>query len=268
MPAASISVQQNSSDLTQSTLISELPAGPELTLHSTAVVDNNQFLPKPPPSYSSLFSALHPVLFEHPQFSLPIIKHIPKSVRPSCNVYLSSLLSTLCAILDNISLWRTFLNFAPSFLFKPRRAGKRQNLSSIIKKRLGDAQVPQPSANAKVNYYVYQNNVAKARSLASPIVSKMEDGDVSDAIRLLHSENKPVYDSDDIYQSLIDHHSQILSSRIPFNDPRDTNALQILEKDILLAFRNFPAGSSDGPDSLRPKHLLDFCNCKATDNHF
>ena len=92
----------------------------------------------------------------------------------------------------------------------------------------------------------------------------MEDGDVSCAIRLLHSEDKPVYDSDDIYQKLIDRHPQIPSARIPFNDPRYTNALQVSEKDILLALRSFPAGSSGDPDGLRSKHLLDLCNCKAT----
>ena len=84
-------------------------------LHSTAVVENDQFSPKPP-SYSSLFSALHySVLFDHPQFGLPIIKHIPKSVKPSCNAYLSTLLSQLYATPDNISHWKVFLNFAPSF---------------------------------------------------------------------------------------------------------------------------------------------------------
>ena len=185
-------------------------------------------------------------------------------MRPSCNAYLFTLLSKLCATPNNISHWRAFLNFAPSFLFKPRRAGKRQNLSSIIKKRFGDAQASQPSANAEVNDYVHQSRITKARSLASLIASKMEDGDVSCAIRLLHLEDKPVYDSDDIYQKLIDRHPQIPSSRLPFNDPRYTNALQVSEKDILLALRSFPAGSSGGPDGLRPKHLLDLCNCKAT----
>ena len=152
-PAAFISAQQNSSDSVQSILIPELTVNSELTLHSTAVVENDQFPPKPP-SYSSLFPVSHSVLFEHPQFGLPIIKHIPKSVRPLCNAYLSTLLSKLCATPDNISHWRAFLNFAPPFLFKPLRAGKRQNLSSIIKKRFGDAQAPQPSANAEVNDYV------------------------------------------------------------------------------------------------------------------
>ena len=85
----------------------------------------------------------------------------------------------------------------------------------------------------------------------------MEDGDVSCTIRLLHSEDKPVYDSDDIYQKLIDRHPQIPSSRIPFNDPLDNNALQVSEKDILLALRSFPASSSGSPEGLRPKHLLD-----------
>ena len=81
---------------------------------------------------------------------------------------------------------------------------------------------------------------------------------------MLHAEVKPVYDSDDIYQKFINRHPQIPSSRIPFNDPRYTNALQVSEKDILLALRSFSAGSSGGPDGLRPKHLMDLCNCKAT----
>ena len=156
---------------------------------------------------------------------MPIIKHISKSERPSCNAYLSTLLSKLYATADNISHWRAFLNFAPSFLFKPQRAGKRQNLSSIIKKRFGDAQAPLPSANAEINDYVHQHRVTKVRSLASLVASKMKDGDVSSAIRLLHSEDKPVYDSDDIYQKFIDRHPQIPSSRIPFNDPQYTIAL-------------------------------------------
>ena len=67
LPAASILAQQNSSHSVQSILIPELPADPELTLHSTAVVENDQ-LPLKPPSYSSLFPASHSVLFEHPQF--------------------------------------------------------------------------------------------------------------------------------------------------------------------------------------------------------
>ena len=37
------------------------------------------------------------------------------------------------------------------------------------------------------------------------------------------------------------------------------------KKDILLALRSFPAGSSGGPDGLRPKHLLDLYNSKATE---
>ena len=92
----------------------------------------------------------------------------------------------------------------------------------------------------------------------------MEDDDLSGAIRLLHSEDKPVYDSDDVYQKLLDSHPHMPSSRIPFYDPLDTDALQITEKDILSALRSFPAGSSGGPGGLRPKHLLDLCNCKAT----
>ena len=147
------------------------------------------------------------------------------------NYLTCSIITSLFYVLCNYNNYNyNNYNFAPSFPFKPRRAGKRQNLSSIIKKRFVDKQAPQPSANAEVNDYVHQHRFTKACSLASLIASKMEDDDVFSAIRLLHSEDKPVYDSDDIYQKLIERHPQIPSSRIPFNDPWFTNALQVRKK--------------------------------------
>jgi hypothetical protein len=36
--------------------------------------------------------------------------------------------------------------------------------------------------------------------------------------------------------------------------------MQTTERDVIKAIRSFPAGSSAGPDGLRPQHLLDLIN--------
>ena len=253
------------SNSTQSHSSSVLSVDTVLSHHSiTATVNGSQEM-LPSHSLSSPASQFTP--FDHHRFRSSIIKHIPKSARPSCNAYLTDLLSKLCASYDNISHWQALLDFAPTFLFKPRRTGKRHNLTSIIKKRFAD--INTTSATAAANDSIRQNpTMQKTASLASRIAAKMEDGDVSGAIRLLHSEDKPIYDSDDVYQNLIDRHPPASTSRKPFNDPQVTSALQIAEKDVLRALRSFPAGSSGGPDGLRSKHLLDLCNCKITGQAF
>jgi Reverse transcriptase (RNA-dependent DNA polymerase) len=228
---------------------------------STTLLDSstaNDHLPQPP-SYSSLFGK---PIFDHPRISSPIIKHIPKSVRHLCCLYLSDLLNKLYKSVDDLALWKELFNFGLTYLAKPSRSGKGHTLSSIIKKRFSDIR----STDAKAAEFLPHHNSSKSHktnSLANLISSKMEDGDVSGAIRLLYSEDKPVYDSSEVYGKLVDRHPQVNYVRRPFKDPHPTSALQVTEKDIDKAIRSFPAGSSGGPDGLRPKHILDLINCKS-----
>ena len=52
---------------------------------------------------------------------------------------------------------------------------------------------------------------------------------------------------------------------IPPN-PYSYPAMQTTENDVIKAIRSFPAGSSAGPDGLRPQHLLDMINCQENGN--
>jgi len=76
--------------------------------------------------------------FTHPSVNQPIIKHIPKSARPSCCSALSSLLLNVTRSPDDLNAWSNLFNFGSNTLFKPSRGGKRHNLTSIIKKRADD----------------------------------------------------------------------------------------------------------------------------------
>ena len=218
--------------------------------------------PLPPPLYSSLFSdkpAITQPTFDHPRISSPIIKHIPKSVRHLCCTYLIDLLTKLYKSPDELNLWTALLQFPSTYLAKPSQAGKRHTLTSIIRTRFSGIK----SFENNPADIAPQRKQHKHSSLANQISSKMEDGDVSGAIRLLCSDDKPVYDSSDVYDKLIDRHPQIDYTRRPFKDPGQTTALQVADRNVAKTIRSFPAGSAGGPDGLRPRHLLDLVNCKS-----
>ena len=99
-------------------------------------------------------------------------------------------------------------------------------------------------------------------SLANLIASKMEDGDNTAAIRLLISGDKPVYNSEETFIKLKERHPAVAKDRAHYKDPLGTSALLASDKEVLKAIRSFPAGSSGGPDGLRPKHIFDLVCCK------
>ena len=134
--------------------------------------------------------------FTHPWLTAPIIKHIPKSVRPLCRNYLTDLLRKLCAAPNDLSLWSLLLNFGCNILSKPSRSEKRHTLVLIIRKRLSNVDLV---GNTSVNHRSAKPNKGyRTPSLANLVANKMEDGDTIAAIRLICSEERPVYDSEEL----------------------------------------------------------------------
>ena len=46
------------------------------------------------------------------------------------------------------------------------------------------------------------------------------------------------------------------------NNNRDVTAVQTTEAVVMNVIRTFPAGSSGGPDGIRPQHVLDLVSCR------
>ena len=101
-----------------------------------------------------------------------------------------------------------------------------------------------------------------AAQLAAAVSSKIEDGNIKAAIRILCSEEKPAPDSDETFSKLLDRHPVAPADRVQPPDPRDTTAIQMIEVEVLKMIRSFPAGSAGGPDGVRPQHLMDLVNCR------
>lgn len=86
-------------------------------------------------------------------------------------------------------------------------------------------------------------------------MSKIEDGNIKAAIRIIHSAGSPTLDNAQTYQSLCDWHPQAPVDRIPSPDPSTFPAAQFTEEDVITAIRSFPAGSAGGPDGVRHQTL-------------
>jgi len=88
--------------------------------------------------------------------------------------------------------------------------------------------------------------------MANAVTAKIEDGNLKAAIRIMCSEDKPAPNSDNVYAQLLDKHPTPSAEREPAPDPQPTAAAQMSETEVLRAVRSFPAGSTGGPDGVRP----------------
>jgi len=95
-------------------------------------------------------------------------------------------------------------------------------------------------------------------------MSKIEDGNIRAAIRIITSGDTPAVDNVSTYQSLCDRHPHAPSDRNPSSDPSKFPTVQFTEEDVTAAIRSFPAGSAGGPDGVRPQHLRDLTSNKET----
>ena len=84
------------------------------------------------------------------------------------------------------------------------------------------------------------------------------------AIRLLCSDDKPIFDSAEVFEKLTERHPLAAGNMQRLEDPALIATLQVSDKEVSKAILSFSAGSSGGPDGLRPRHLIDLINCKTS----
>ena len=145
-------------------------------------------------------------------------------------------------------------------LLAPRRSGKKHSLTSIINRRVDGGTEPINNEYSprfkKISHRV--NSRSSDETLASIVTTKIEDGNLRAAVRLLCSEESIAPDDEATYQQLcLKHPSGDYTSSLPIAPGSSPiNALEVTEADVLKAVKSFPAGSSGGPDGVRPLHVL------------
>lgn len=188
-----------------------------------------------------------------------IIKHIPRSARAHCTSELTKAIKGVLTRHDNHDAWSTLLLFGRSILSAPRRTGRRHNVANTLNGRTLD----QPSDQQPNDCFAGSNrhNQDELSCRVAAVRSKIEDGNVRAAVRIICSDDKPASVDSDTVQALKLRHPPAPSDRRVLPDPINYTAIQVTEDDIANAIRSFPSGSSAGPDGLSPQHLRDMVAC-------
>jgi hypothetical protein len=142
-------------------------------------------------------------------------------------------------------------------LLPPPRADRGHNLVNILKKRSADNLLESPPVTHAQSYFQCQD---ESSVLAAAVRSKLEDGNIKAAVRILCLDDKPAPIDQATLDALRRRHPAAPADCCNLPNPSSYPALQTTERDVIKAIRSFPAGSSAGPDGLRPQHLLDLIN--------
>jgi len=213
---------------------------------------------QPPAATSQPIITSTPSTFQHPGY-VHVIKRIPKSDRPACCRHLTDLLSKVNGNHTDITAWSALLGFGQHILQQPARGGKRHNLTSTIKIRTTEA--PQLVIQQSDIPCPQRRKQTAAETLAAAVSAKIEDGNIRAALRILNSDDQPADVNQDTLTKLESKHPAAPTDRAAAPDPNAYPACYATDDDVLKAIRSFPAGSSGGPDGIRPQHLLDLVTC-------
>jgi len=160
----------------------------------------------------------------------------------------------------DLPAWSALLGFAQHVLKQPPRGGKRHNLTSTIKKRTIEPVYQHDSCDEDTETKFKRKTPLDV--MAAAVSAKIEDGNIRAALRILCSDDKPAEATQETLTKLEAKHPPAPSDRQPAPDPNQFTALQVTAEQVMKAVRSFPAGSSGGPDGIRPQHLLDLLTCR------
>jgi hypothetical protein len=142
----------------------------------------------------------------HPTYTGPVIKHIPRSARQHIAAELSSVLHHINSNPDDVSNWSTLLEFGSTMLRAPPRAGRRHNLASLLNKRSMSSNLTDITS-AVTDSQPTNKKASSDHSLASAIMSKIEDGNIRAAIRIITSGDTLAVNNMSTYQALCYRHA-------------------------------------------------------------
>ncbi|KAJ8727191.1 hypothetical protein PYW08_015588 [Mythimna loreyi] len=191
--------------------------------------------------------------------STPVLKRVPRGARRS--VALSLARCVRLATQENTqSAWEDLLTFPYRILHVQKRLASK-TLTTQIKDNCNN------SADI-LDRNLPPFNVSQ-KGLNSHVESKLNDGDISGAARLLFSSDVVAPYSPDTISALESKHPAPADD-LTFPDPPDrpipdSQIFPILAPQLLAAVSSFRSGSAGGLDGLTPQHLKDLLSSGAGD---
>src|SRR6218665_648923 len=196
----------------------------------------------------------------HPEQRGPLLKHICRGARPACAGGLGSALREICGNPGSAELWSALLSFAPTVLAQQPRSGRLRNMTTLIKKRVEGMTVGTKLHEDEPEPFTREKRKRNQEEVAlAAISSKLEDGNIRAAVRILCEGGKMATPDEDNLVLLREKHPRDTNPEAleGLPDPSSTGAWQMTVEEVLEAVCTFPSGSAGGPDGFRPGHLLE-----------
>ena len=135
-------------------------------------------------------------------------------------------------------------------LLAPPRSGRKANITNVLKKRTME------STSTSAAHQLQRPHTTTCPddgvALADAVRSKLEDGNIRAAVRIICSDEKPAGINDATLHALHQRHPPAAANRTAVPDPAAYDAVLVTKQDVCATVRSFPAGSAASPDGIRP----------------
>lgn len=228
---------------------SSLPAN----TNDPSISHSSKFLSAAPPNipFDQYLSHLH----KH----VKVVKRIPRGARMSLAKSLSIAINTCINEQHcNPESWQQLLTFSYTHFHV---SSNSHSLTSQLKKNCNATTqdhniIPVCTIKSHNNPY----------NLSKIVESKVMDGDLRNAARILFSDDTLAPNNDETLEGLREKHPSANTSSIAPNPPDlSVSALQIKIDNVLDAINSFPNGSAGGIDGISPQHIKDLISASAGD---
>lgn len=202
-----------------------------------------------PPSLGSQDAADTQPLPEKLSFykkNIRILKRIPKGARSTAAFRLAQTIEE-CTTKNDFKSWETLITFSYAAFKIPEKSNK--SLSHVVKKNIASLSIDDMIPRIA--------KPSSAASLAKRIESKISEGDIRGAVKLLASDDSLAPEDELTLKCLqLKHPSPSRSLSLP-DEPTPQEIPCISNELVRWAISSFPNGSSAGIDGMRPQHLKD-----------
>lgn len=178
--------------------------------------------------------------------NIKIMKRIPRGARVQAAIALAICIDKCVSEPEVGRNWENLLTFAYCSLKVPVKQVKNVSLTTLVKRNIEKRELTIPKPTTK----------NRSISLSQRVESKIADGDVRGAVKLISSKDTLAKQDVITLERLREKHPPPAVTSLTFEQPDETiEPLQVSEKEVYVTIRHFPNGSSSGSDGILPEHL-------------
>ena len=191
-----------------------------------------------------------------------ILRHIPKGARIQTAAALAEILEQCARESLDITPWRKYFLFAATVLAVPHpshhQGQKKTSLTTAVRHQLaayvtGAFQLPPLTEDLIIGTV---GGVSGGQRMRRRVETKLADGDVSGAVRILSSDSSLApLDTESLNALHSKHPPAPHDLNLPPAPDSTVEPLTVTPEIIEKTIRSFNPGSAAGPDKLRPQHL-------------